>query len=1627
MASNKVGVNIVAVERLDRLAREIDARHDYAAISRQGRPGIGLQYYLDATSWQGRLSPIEIAYFDHADADGAITQRNFEIAAAVDHCVCASEAFERLLRDRGIKHVSTIVPGIDLAHFRPMVKIGVVGPASGDEGEALVGAVMTVDGVEFHFTGPGWPKLARLIAPQDMPAFYNAMDYILIPSVQGSQETAVEALACGTPLIAPPASWISAFPHYEFRAGDAADLRRVLQEILDERSEHRALLTERGWSHWADAHDKLFRELLKKHGQAPGPATAAAAPAGPALLATRGTNADADAMAAAMRTLGADVRTAHFPSHALGKTSLIHGFDVQDPQTALALARYAASLERPFVFSPLYMDRSESDLWSRKLPDALRRVRDAAEFDAQLFHAISSFAREKAGGGSGRGTPGYDAVTRTLVNQADHVVCVSDWERKALTRIGARPRALSVVRAAVDPAPFAQASGKAFETFAKVRDYVLCVGPIEPRNNQLLLLHALRDINIPIVLLGPATDASYGLLVDSLKSANVVMPGARGAQGALLASAYAGARLVVQPSWAESVPQAALEAAASGTPMILSDRSAAREYLGEQARYCDPASPAALRDIILNAYDTPPSADDSAALVALVQDRYARPTQARALLDVYRQTWTGFTPAAAPAPQKSEATPPIALDISALVYRAGDSAMLAGERALAETLIAQTGGAVRFIAWNRSNRRFVELDHTALYQGELVTYVDFANKTGLFPTEFAPGTRYVVAGGLWMENIRYTEDVITFVNASGIDLALLVYDISPLGRTRGPLLAPADVLAHTLDLMLASATSVLASSSTTAADLAWFAASRGLPAPYTATVRPGDGFFAAPPASALPADIADALPAEFALTVAQGGVGADENILIRIWDAMATEMGDACPALVLARPARQDDLAATPLAGHGDNPRVTTIDNATDAVLAALFARAALVVVPPGNPGGWLPAITESLRQGRLCLAPKSAATQDAGGDAVEQIDPLDLPLWQARLAYYMGHPAARQQRAAQARFTPTSWAMTAKALCDALASGPGHAPGSYVLGTALRLTDRPGDVRKHAGWYRSEDWGCWSSARQASLIFSLDAPHDGDLILIAELRSPLTPKQDNLCDVLVNGVSAGRLVLRGPSWGLYSLPIPAALVAGQREIMIELRGTRHNELPATSATPGIKEPVRRAGLGVANIALADARFPLGVADYASQPGSLAAAAMIGEEIDLTRDPRSRTIFPEEAAFGTGWGARHVSQRPQLLLKVLDRGFEDLTVRLRYRAVASSEAPLRMPVATRDGVVRGMVEADDDSIREVTLTLPASLRVQPIQLEFLGAQKRSPLAMGLGFRKEGFDIGFYDVRIERAGKTSPPRVPQYYALGQTISFRQFDVQAGAVPASHFQEPLTWHLVEASGCWTHGAVGQLSLQLAQAPRAPLFARMEVTGWSIPGSCPAMEVRINGAIVARIAELPASRILKFEIPPERFGGDGVMQIEFVANKVLHPTLAGVGSDDRRLGVLLQTLTISDDPALMVREEAPGLSPAPVVGDSWSDVAHDADDVSPAQLFQRSAPSSLAAQDMDISELPAIATEDATPQEAAEDAADALAAEDLVAAAIAEAADEVEEPTAAIPEAPMAAAKNDEEADA
>lgn len=198
---------------------------------------------------------------------------------------------------------------------------------------------------------------------------------------------------------------------------------------------------------------------------------------------------------------------------------------------------------------------------------------------------------------------------RTMLANVDCITVVNKAQAKYVVgTMGLHAEKVAVVPNVVEDIFFRQESRAESFSFG-IENYVLCVGNICPRKNQLLLVDACRKLGVPLLLVGTVLtgEDDYARAVGeaiatcgSFRWIKGLNPGS-----VELAAAYQGAAVFALPSYMEHQPISALEAAASGKPLVLADRPYAKQEFYEHASLADPRSADAIAGALREALDRP--------------------------------------------------------------------------------------------------------------------------------------------------------------------------------------------------------------------------------------------------------------------------------------------------------------------------------------------------------------------------------------------------------------------------------------------------------------------------------------------------------------------------------------------------------------------------------------------------------------------------------------------------------------------------------------------------------------------------------------------------------------------------------------------------------------------------------------------------------------------------------------------------------------------------------------------------------------------------------------------------------------------------------------------------------------
>lgn len=138
----------------------------------------------------------------------------------------------------------------------------------------------------------------------------------------------------------------------------------------------------------------------------------------------------------------------------------------------------------------------------------------------------------------------------------------------------------------LDPEPFKKIYG--------LRDYVLWVGQIEQSKNQLLVIDALRDLDLPLVFLGGYRDMDYFLKCQSAAPKHFLFLPHLTPACTMLRSAYCGCSIYLEIPF-EPPGISALEARILGKQLVLSKGAWTVEEFGNSVYVASPDSPDEIR------------------------------------------------------------------------------------------------------------------------------------------------------------------------------------------------------------------------------------------------------------------------------------------------------------------------------------------------------------------------------------------------------------------------------------------------------------------------------------------------------------------------------------------------------------------------------------------------------------------------------------------------------------------------------------------------------------------------------------------------------------------------------------------------------------------------------------------------------------------------------------------------------------------------------------------------------------------------------------------------------------------------------------------------------------------------
>lgn len=683
-----------------------------------------LTFFLPESAFRPLKHSITVTYLAHKEDHRGAAALFEEVARKSDYCITSSTKYQQVLEADGAKKVFKIHLGVDTEMFVPKLKLGVVGRTyhTGRKGENLLAEIIGMPMVELRFTGEGWPLPADYYSTADLVGFYNEIDFLMVPSlIEGGPVPMLEALSSGCPVIAPSdIGLVEDFPHIPFQRGNAQDLRRVVEELLQEKLKLRASALENDWSSFAKRHLEVFAEIIESRRASGGTAAVSPVPVadkqvrvllvthGPEDAAKGGPSTRVRLIASQLRAQEHYVDVCHniqSPDDLDGYDT-VHVFNSWPPQTAHQAMAIAKRAGKTVVFSPIVLDLWHWPIYRQLMESAFATAKPSVV--ESVVGQLPRLVQPKRYAGKAaeepvEGIPGHFEALRSICALADHVIYLSQIERDLLAAIGANIHHGTLIHNGVAAVFAENPDPNLFKKTHGFDRYVLCVGRIEYRKNQALLAMAMRDMPVTLVLIGDEGDWGY---LDHVRmvGGKQLRHFARIEDQDMLASAYAGASAFVLPSWCEGAPLAALEAGLTGVPLVLSNMSSEPEYFGEHADYISPVDIGAMRETIVRVLERKETSNQLEARKSFLRNRYSETEHVKATLALYRN-------AARQATDEGNDRG-IILDVSSMLHSLRVGGHLTGVPLAERSIVAEImrlRPTTRCIAFNDYKRRFIEI------------------------------------------------------------------------------------------------------------------------------------------------------------------------------------------------------------------------------------------------------------------------------------------------------------------------------------------------------------------------------------------------------------------------------------------------------------------------------------------------------------------------------------------------------------------------------------------------------------------------------------------------------------------------------------------------------------------------------------------------------------------------------------------------------------------------------------------------------------------------------------------------------------------------------------------------------
>jgi glycosyltransferase involved in cell wall biosynthesis len=311
----------------------------------------------------------------------------------------------------------------------------------------------------------------------------------------------------------------------------------------------------------------------------------------------------------ALEARGVDVELSLDVRSDVSGYDVVHLFNLTRVQETFVQARNARAAGKPVVLSTIYWPTEEFErnaavglrgFLGRHLSiDAMERLKAAGKYVLR---------GERGEGARHLITHSYRQMQREILDACDVFLPNAEAEMDQIeTHLGFSSENYVVVPNAVDTESIRAAQADGSSKYEKYKGWLVCIGRIDIRKNQMNLIRALDGSDYKIVFVGKKSPGhrEYADEVVRAIQANPNMEWIEQIPNEDVYKLCRACKVSVLPSWFETPGLVSLEAAAMGCNIVVSPEGTTRDYFGGSAYYCDVSDPASIREAIDEAYAAP--------------------------------------------------------------------------------------------------------------------------------------------------------------------------------------------------------------------------------------------------------------------------------------------------------------------------------------------------------------------------------------------------------------------------------------------------------------------------------------------------------------------------------------------------------------------------------------------------------------------------------------------------------------------------------------------------------------------------------------------------------------------------------------------------------------------------------------------------------------------------------------------------------------------------------------------------------------------------------------------------------------------------------------------------------------